>query len=208
MLSPSLRSTRAPLCLATLAALATSFPVVAQDDNDSGPYIGAGYGQFDTKVENLEGVDEALEDVDTDDSAFKAFFGWRFNKFLALEADYIDLGNPEGNFDASGTSGDYELELAGFAGYVIGSFPIGIFELSGKVGYYFHDVDLTIDLENIGSGDGDVLDSSDDGEAFVYGVGAGVTFLDHINAKLEYEAMDIDDLDDTYTLWLTAAWRF
>lgn len=208
MITTMLGSRPVQLCVAILAALGCSSAAAAQDDNDSGPYVGAGYGEFDTKVEDLEGVDDVLEDLDADDSAYKVFFGWRFNPYISLEADYIDLGNPRGNFDASGSSGDYELELAGFAGYVIGTLPLGIFELSGKVGYYFHDVDLSVDLENIGSGDGDVLESSDNGEAVVYGVGAGVTFIEHINAKLEYELMDIDTLDDTYTLWLTGAWRF
>ena len=160
------------------------------------------------KLDNLEGVDDVLGDLDTDDSAFRVFFGWRFNPYFSLEADYVDLGTPRGNFDATGSSGDYEVELAGFAGYLIGTLPIGIFELSAKVGYYFHDVDMQVDLDNVGSGDGDVFESDDSGEAVVYGVGAGVTFIEHINVKVEYELMDIDEVDDAYVLWLTGAWRF
>ena len=160
------------------------------------------------KIDNLEGVGDTLEELDSDDSAYNLGFGWRFNPYIALEADYVDLGNPRGNFDASGSSGDYEVELAGFSGYLIGSLPLGIFELSAKVGYYFHDVDLTVDLENVGSGDGDVIESDDSAEALVYGVGAGVTFFQHLNAKIEYERMEIDEVDDAYVLWLTGAWRF
>jgi opacity protein-like surface antigen len=199
----------ASTALAVLIGLGGAGAASAQEeDNVSGPYVGAGYGEFDVKIDDLEGVDDVLEDLDTDDSAFRVFFGWRFNPYISLEADYIDLGNPRGNFDASGSSGDYEVELAGFAGYLIGTLPIGIFELSAKVGYYFHDVDLTVDLEGIGSGDGDVLESSDNGEAVVYGIGAGVTFIEHINVNLEYELMDIDDFDDANVLWITGAWRF
>lgn len=204
----SLVTPRALLCVALLATLAWAAPAAAQDENPSGFYLGAGYGDFTVKLDDIDQVDDVLEEIDTDDSAYKVIFGWRFNPYIAIEADYVDLGNPRGNFDASGSSGDYELELAGFAGYVIGSLPLGIFELSAKLGYYFHDVDVTVDLENTGSGDGDVLESSDNGEALVYGVGAGVTFLEHINAKIEYELMDIDEVDDAYVLWLTAAWRF
>ena len=69
-------------------------------------------------------------------------------------------------------------------------------------------MDLTVDLEGIGSGDGDVLESSDNGEAVVYGIGAGVTFIEHINVNIEYELMDIDEFDDANVLWITAAWRF
>ena len=198
-----------PVALAAgVALLGCSMLATAQEDKDSGPYAGAGIGEFDTSIEDVEGLENVLEDLDADDSAYKVFFGWRFNPYIAAEVDYIDLGNPRGNFDASGTSGDYELELSGFGGYVIGSLPLGIFELSAKVGYYFHDLEIQVDLDNIGPGGDDVFDSDDSGEAFVYGVGAGVTLFEHLNAKIEYEMMDIDRLDDPYTLWLTGAWRF
>lgn len=189
-------------------AVATFAGQAMADDNDSGPYVGAGYGQFDVTIENLETAGQAIGDIDTDDGAWKAFFGWRFNKFLSLEADYVDLGNPRGNFDASGSDGDYSVELSGFSGYLIGTLPITIFELSAKVGYYFHDVEINVNLDNVGAGNGNVLDTDDSGEAFVYGVGAGVTLIDHLNVLVEYERMDFDKLSDAYVLWLTGAWRF
>lgn len=189
-------------------AVATFAGQAMADDNDSGPYVGAGYGQFDVTIENLETAGQAIGDIDTDDGAWKAFFGWRFNKFLSLEADYVDLGNPRGNFDASGSDGDYSVELSGFSGYLIGTLPITIFELSAKVGYYFHDVEINVNLDNVGAGNGNVLDTDDSGEAFVYGVGAGVTLIDHLNVLVEYERMDFDNLSDAYVLWLTGAWRF
>lgn len=206
----SIRTSRSIGSILAILALAVGEAGAAseQEPDTSGPYVGAGLGQFDVTIDDLEGVEDTLEDLDSDDSAWKLFFGWRFNPYLSLEADYVDLGNPGGGFDASGSSGDYELELSGFAAYAIGTLPLGIFELSAKVGYYFHDVNIQIDLENIGSGDGDVLESDDSGEAFVYGIGAGVTFLERINAKLEYELMDIDEVEDAYVLWLTGAWRF
>lgn len=194
--------------LAFLFALGGAHVAAAADDNPSGPYVGAGIGQFDVTIENIEGVGDTLEDLDSDDAAYKLFFGWRFNPYIALEADYIDLGAPNGNFDASGSSGQYELDFAGFAAYAIGSLPLGIFELSAKAGYYWHDIDVHVDFDNIGPNNGDVFDSDESSEAFVAGVGAGVTFIEHINVKIEYEYMDVDEVEDAYTLWLTAAWRF
>jgi OOP family OmpA-OmpF porin len=191
-----------------MAAFASSPSVFAQDDNPSGPYVGGAYGQFNVTIDDLEGLSDAVGDLDTDDGAWKVFFGWRINPFISLEVDYIDLGNPRGNFDASGSDGQYKTELAGAAGYVIGTLPLGIFELSGKVGYYFHDVEIDVDFDNVGSGNGDVFDSDESGEALVYGVGAGVTLIDRLNVKLEYELMELDRLDDAYTLWLSGAWRF
>jgi len=204
--TPVSRSVR--LLLIAFAAASGIDCAIAQDENESGPYVGGGFGEFDVTVENLEGVTDAIRDLDTDDSAWKVFFGWRFNPYISAELDYIDLGNPRGNFDASGTSGDYTVELSGVAGYLIGTLPLGIFELSAKVGYYVHDVTIDVDLDNIGPGNGDVFGSDDSGEAVVYGIGAGLTFIEHLNVKLEYELMDIDRLDDAYALWLTGAWRF
>lgn len=190
--------------LLTLACSAGAFA----DDNNDGPYVGAAFGEFDVTIEDVDGLTEAVQDLDTDSSAWKVFFGWRLNPYLSFEGDYIDLGTGDGGFDASGTSGDYELDLSGFGVYAIGTLPLGIVELSGKLGYYFHDVTIDVDLDNIGPGNGDVIGSDESGEAWAYGVGVGLTFLEHINAKLEYEVMDIDDLEDPYTFWLTAAWRF
>jgi len=193
---------------AALLALGFSHSAAAQEPDTSGFYIGAGLGQFDVKVDDLEGVGDVLEELDADDSAWKVVMGWRFNPFISIEADYVDLGAPNGDFDASGSSGQYELDLAGVAGYVVGTLPIGIFEASAKVGYYFHDVDVHVDFDNIGPNNGNVFDSSNSSEALAYGVGAGVTLFERLNAKVEYEFFDIDDVDDAYALWLTGAWRF
>jgi hypothetical protein len=192
----------------SVLALAGAGAAHAQDENPSGPYISAGFGQFDVKIDNLDAAGDTLRDLDSDDAAWKVGFGWRFAPFFALEADYVDLGTPRGNFDATGSSGQYEVDLAGFSTYAIGTLPLGIFELSAKIGYYFHDIDLHVDFDNVGAGNGDVFDSDESGEAFVYGVGAGVTFIQHLNVQIEYELMDIDEVDDAYVLWLTGAWRF
>lgn len=90
----------------------------------------------------------------------------------------------------------------------LGTLPITIFELSAKVGYYFHDVELDVNLDNVGGGNGNVLHTDDNGEALVYGVGAGVALIDHINLLVEYELMDFDEVDDANVLWVSAAWRF
>ncbi|HKQ15691.1 MAG TPA: outer membrane beta-barrel protein [Steroidobacteraceae bacterium] len=194
--------------VAVLLGLGISHSAAADEPDTSGFYIGAGLGQFDVKIDSLEGVGDVLEDLDADDSAWKLMLGWRFNPYIALEADYIDLGAPNGNFDATGSSGKYKVEFAGVATYVIGSIPIGIFELSGKLGYYWHDADLRVNFDNAGPNNGNVFNGSSSAEAVTYGVGAGVTFFEHLNTKIEYEFFDIDDVDDAYALWLTAAWRF
>ena len=195
--------------LAILLGLGIAHSAAAADEeNPSGFYIGAGLGQFDVKVDNIEGVGDVLQDLDENATAWKLVLGWRINPFIAIETDYIDLGAPDGDFDATGSSGHYKIELAGFAANVTGTIPIGIFELSGKVGYYWHDADLRVNFDNVGPNNGNVLNGSSNGEAVTYGVGAGVTFFGHLNTKVEYEYYDIDDVDSSYALWLTGAWRF
>ncbi len=204
MFSRILRSTA---LLVTLSFVGLAQRAVAEE-NPSGPYLGGGFGQFNASVDDIEDIVDVAGDLDSDEDAYKLAFGWRFNPYISAELAYVDLGTPRANFDAAGSDGEYEVDLSGVGGYIIGTLPITIFELSAKLGYYFHDINLDVNFDNVGSGNGDVLDSDQSGEALAYGVAAGVTFIDHINVNLEYEVLDIDELDDVYTVWLNAAWRF
>lgn len=183
---------RRSTALVVLMALGIA-PALAQ--NDSGLYIGAGVGQFNVEIDDVEDVGTTLESFDSDDTSIKVFAGWRFNKFIGIELDYIDLGAPED------TVNDLRVkaEVNGVAPYLIGTVPLGPIELFAKVGYYFYDV--RIDAESIGSLD----DSKDD---LVYGIGAGITLFEHLHARLEYEIIDISEVDDANALWLSGAWRF
>ena len=49
---------------------------------------------------------------------------------------------------------------------------------------------------------------SDSGEDLVYGVGIGLTFFEHLHARLEYEIIDVSEVDDANAIWLSGAWRF
>ena len=177
----------------------------ANAENDSGFYVGAGLGQFNVQIDDIDDTDDAIERLDDDDTAWKLFGGYRINKYISAEVAYIDFGGPADSFDASGSSGDYKVELSGFAPYIIGTLPLGPVELFAKAGYYFYDVDLTVDLDDLGD---DVIRSSDSDEDFLYGFGVGATFFDHLHARLEYETVDSDVIDDADAIWLSGAWRF
>src|SRR5262245_7492970 len=73
----------AALATLSLAALA---PQAAAADN--GFYIGGGISQANTKL-SIEDFGSA----DDDDTGFKIIGGWRPLDFLAVEANYIDLGS-------------------------------------------------------------------------------------------------------------------
>lgn len=189
------------LTLGILPGIALS--QTAATDNPSGPYVGAGWGQFNLNVDHFDQVDDAFEEVfDADDNAWKVFGGWRFNPYVAVELDYIDFGGPEDEVRSSGSSGDYRVELSGLAPYLVGTLPLGPVELFGKLGYYYYDVDLGLDLD-----DAD-FDSSHSGNDFAYGVGVGFTVLERLYLRAEYEKVDLDFADDADAFWLSAAWRF
>lgn len=195
---------RSLLAALVFAVSSTAGTAYAQD-NPSGFYLGAGVGQFNVQIDDIDQTDEAIERLDDDDRAWKAFAGWRFGRYLALEAAYIDFGTPNSRSDASGSRGDFRVKLSGFAPYVIGTLPIGPVELFAKAGYYFYDVDLRVDLDDPLAPD---IDSSKSHEDFLYGGGVGVTFLQHLNVRLEYERLDSKLVDDADALWLSGSWRF
>lgn len=182
------------IVLASLLFLGTA-PVMA-DDNDSGFYIGAGIGQATVEIDTLEELEQELGSFDDDDTSWKIFGGWRFMPWLAVELTYLDLGKAEDNIGTIPVS----AELNGFAPYIIGTLPLGPVELFARVGYYFYDVKVNEESLEI---------RDDSTEDFTYGAGIGVTFFEHLHARLEYEVIDVSEvIDDANALWLSGAWRF
>lgn len=194
-----------PAAVAVALALSAGTASAQTEDNDSGFYLGAGVGQFNVKIDDIDDTDEAVQSLDDSDRSWKGFIGWRFNKYIAVEAAWIDFGEATDDFSSSGTSGDYRVRVSGIAPYVIGTIPLGPVELFGKAGYYFYDVDASTDLDQPLSPSFNSKSSEQD---FVYGAGVGVTFLQHLNVRLEYERIDSDVIDDADALWLSGAWRF
>jgi OOP family OmpA-OmpF porin len=204
-LAPGEMLMKSGFAAAVLLALCAGSAYAQSPENDEGLYLGLGYGAFDVQIDDIEDTDNAVERIDDDDNAWKAFVGWRLNPFFAFELNYVDFGNPGDELESSGTSGDYEIEMSGFQPAIYGTFPIGPIELFGKLGYYFYDVDLTIDIDDLGE---DVFRSDTSEEAWSYGAGAGVTILDRLHLKLEYEKIDTDLIDDLDAIWASGAWRF
>jgi len=180
----------------TTTALVALFSTPAFADNERGLYLGAGIGQFNVKIDNLERLGATVRSTfDGDDTTYKLFAGWRFMPYLAVELDYLDLGKPEETVLGS----NVKTDISGVAPYLIGTLPVGPVELFAKVGYYFYDV--KIDGASLPR-----LDESD--EDFAYGAGVGITFFEHVHARLEYEIIDVSVADDADAFWLSGAWRF
>jgi opacity protein-like surface antigen len=180
------------MTMALLLALGTA-PAFAAED--SGWYLGAGVGRFNVQIDNPGDVTDTIGSFDSDDTTLKVFGGYRLNPYVALELDYMDLGNPEDTIDSRRVNAD----VNGFAPYIVGTLPVGPVELFAKAGYLFYDVKIDVD---------DATVTDDNTQDFVYGGGIGVTLFDKLNTRLEYEVIDIGAVDDANALWLTAAWRF
>ena len=188
--------------LAALSSAAIAPAAFAQGQEEvSGAYIGGGFGQFNAGIDDVSDVDNTVDRWKADDTAYKVFGGYRLNRFLAFELDYINLGEPSGrtvpgfNVDAS---------VDGFAPYVVGTVPLGQFlEVYGRAGYYFYDATTGVE---------DTLNNrvqfKEESKDLVYGAGVGANIGDKFNLRFEYERYDLKGLDDADALWLTAAWRF
>jgi len=192
----------AALALGALTSTAFADP---KEDNPNGAYVGGGWGQFRLDIDGFSEVTDTVNDIsESDDNAWKLFAGYRFNPYIAVEAAYLNFGEPGDDFETSGTDGNYRVELSGFSPYIIGSVPLGPVELSARVGYYFYDVDVHLDLDDPGPD----VDSKHSDSDFIYGAAVGVTFFNHLHAQLEYEVINIDSDIDANAVWLTGAYRF
>lgn len=192
--------------LKSLAALAASLGLAAvaqaQEPQDArGFYLGGGLGQFNAGIDDVDQIPDTVDKWKDSDTAYKIFGGYRLNRFLAFELDYVNLGKPSGDV-VPGFNVDSAVD--GFAPYVVGTIPLGqYFELYGRAGYYFYDATTALT---------DTLDNrvafKEDSQDFVYGGGIGLNLGEKFNLRAEYERYDIKNLDDADALWLTAAWRF
>src|SRR3982750_1288990 len=101
----NLKLTAAAAALFSLGLLSTANAQV--QDEVSGFYVGGGIGQFNAGIDDIDEVDDTVDAWDDDDTAYKFFGGYRMNRFVAFELDYINLGEPSGsvvpgfNVDAS-----------------------------------------------------------------------------------------------------------
>jgi OOP family OmpA-OmpF porin len=191
------------VAFAVFAALGLlALPAMAQD---SYFYVGAGVGQGSVNTNSIEVITGQRYKFDANDTAFKIFGGWNYNKYIGVQLDYFDLGNASDkktfDFDGEPVPVNTEIGVSGWVPWVVGTLPIGIFELSAKVGYAFYDIDGKVSA----LGEHDNFKDSD--QDFAWGVGAGMTFFEHLATKLEYETIEVSGAQ-VDALWLTGAWRF
>ena len=101
---------------------------------DAGFYLGASIGQSKAKDTCDDSGAFSCDDTDT---AWKIFAGYQFNRHLAVEAGYTDLGEVSLSAASATSSVRGTIELSAFELMAVGSFPVADrFSLYGKLGLY------------------------------------------------------------------------
>jgi hypothetical protein len=186
----------------TAGAIASLF-VLGSAPADAEFYAGGSIGEGTVEAsDSIEGEDFDFESSDT---ALKVFGGYMFNDYFGIEVAYLDMGalDDDLRFDG-GEFGELragvDADLTGFSGQLVGQYPIGPVDLFAKVGMVMYDIDGDLDIVDVDTGERLFSESvSEDGNELIYGVGARYNF-GQIGARIEYEAIDADDIDDAY-MW-------
>ncbi|HEX7116372.1 MAG TPA: porin family protein [Steroidobacter sp.] len=174
---------KAPLILASLLLAPLGSALAA----DNGIYLGASVGQANVEIDNLGGLSD--EDFDADDTGFKLIAGIRPLDWLAIEANYVNFGEPEDT--VLGTK--LEAEGDGISAFAVGFLPAGPVDLFAKAGL------ITWDSKIAGI--------DEDGTDFAYGVGAQLRFLG-LSVRAEYEIFDAEDVDDLNMISIGVTYTF
>jgi outer membrane protein OmpA-like peptidoglycan-associated protein len=154
-------------------------------------FVGTTLGEVEINDYELESVST---DLDDSDFGYRLFAGWRFNRYLAVGASYVDLGE----LQASGDSIDEPnftdtIEADAMEAWVAAFLPIGDrFSLFGTVGAFNWDQEVTY------ADDNGTFNGSTDGTDMTYGVGANYAVTRRIGVHAAYSWYpDVGDLDET-----------
>ena len=177
--------------LSALGLIAGSANAAEEEVAESGWYLGVGAGKSTIAIDDA-GFDES-------DTAYKIFGGYSFNKNFGLEAAYLDSGNP--SMPVGTATIDTGITALNFS--LVGRIPIGeSFALFGKLGFasYEWEVNARRNGSLLASESGSDSDMS-------YGLGASFTIAQRFVLGLEYEVIDVPDIDYS-SLMVTGAYKF
>lgn len=169
--------------LAVLATLGVSGTAAAAE----GFYFGGSALQSRFDSDNFD-----VDDVDNEDTGWKAIAGFKFTPNWAVEGTYTRFGNAE-----APAPGDFSAKAKAFSAFGVGIFPAGPVDLFLKAGL------SRIKAEgNVGA----VL-FDDNKTEFAYGAGAQFN-LGKVGFRAEYEKYDTDVIGDLDVISLGVVFTF
>lgn len=128
---------------------------------------------------------------DASDQAYKVYAGYRFSRWIAVEAGYSDLGK------TTATAGDSvtETKPRGVTAHVVGLWPLSErFSLLGRLGVIYGDSKVT----------GTAPTRNEKGAEFAGGAGIHFDLTRDIALRLEWERFRLRDEVDAITLGVVA----
>jgi OOP family OmpA-OmpF porin len=161
--------------------------------DDSGFYLGAdgGHAKYPGHAHLTVGT-ATVNSIATTNTVFASSFevGYRFSRYFALEAGYVDLGEAKATVtDFAGTSGEFRFKARGFTANAIGSLSLGNWAPFLKLGLLSADVEAV--LTGVQNGTPFSFAGSDSGGFTVLsGIGAGYTIAERWHLKLELDYAD------------------
>ncbi len=139
---------------------------------DNGFYIGAGITDSEFQFDDFG-------DGNLDDNSFKVIAGFRPLDWLAVEANYIDLGDDEADGDS--------IEARAFTASALFIKEFQVVDLYARAGF----ANWKTDIDVSGGGPGSV---SDDGWEPTFGAGIGLHF-GSLGVRAEYEQFSAELFD-------------
>ena len=143
---------------------------------------------------------------DDEATAWSVTAGYRINRYLALEAGYVNLGTLSHTqsieflpaFGVAPLSIHREIETAGPTLTVFGTLPLSTnWQLYARAGVLFADTDLTTTIGGNSVFSSNSASSSFDSDATTLGAGAQYDWGGHWSARLEFQrTADLGDDDD------------
>ena len=165
-----------------LLVIALALGASAAQADDGLFYVGAGVSR-----NQLSGItNDGVYYSDIDKTSWKVLAGFRPISYVAVEADYMNLGGESSTFFGERYA---HSDSKAFAAYGVGFLPVPVpyLDLFVKAGLARWKLDGDTSYPNAGSS---LFSFSSDGTSFAWGAGAQV-HLGMIGARLEYEKFNI-----------------
>jgi OOP family OmpA-OmpF porin len=161
----------------------------ARADDDSGFYLGAGFGQATQEQGYFKG----------DDASFKFFGGWSFNKYFAFEGGYIDGGTE------SDELGSLDVDVSSSGVYVaaLAKLPLAhdVVAPYVKLGYAWYD-----STTRIASGAQGISQSISDDD-LIFAGGCEFKLAENFRLRAEFEKVNVPDASFEIVS-VGATWKF
>jgi hypothetical protein len=162
-------------------------PGIASADGEG---LMLGGGVYATSIDDEFDRDNIEDFFDDKSTGIQADIGWRFNKWIAVDAGYWDLGEFKSDRDGNGNKAKIDITTFTVGGIV--SVPLWVLDIYARGGAAFWDADSR--------------NYDDDGTDPFYGVGVALNIGGSLDIYLEVNRFDLET--DVDMAGLGVRWTF